>query len=178
MGSLVSEKRRKNKNIRDLSIREYILCKLSTVDNPFPQSFPELTQTIKTSEPHGLCNPGAKPAVSRTMDEPPIVPISNLPEAEEPESPFPDEYQFEIYHLRREIRSLTYDVRRQNDKIGKAILALRDEIRFWKVGLYDKQWETYGQILRRLRHLEATVAKLEDFTPTIESDEEEQAKGK
>lgn len=102
------------------------------------------------------------------IDNAPVCPISNLPRLARLSSRIPNKYEFEIWRLRRENLSLTYDCRRANGKIARALLVLHDELRFWRVGLYEKQWETYSQIIVRMRHLEATIRCLEDVQPTGE----------
>jgi hypothetical protein len=94
-----------------------------------------------------------------------VVPISNLPKDEPFPDDIPDEYKFEIFRLRREVSSLAGDNRRVNDKLTKALEALHDELRFWKLGIYERQWETLGQVMRRMRHLEAMIRALENPTP-------------
>lgn len=91
----------------------------------------------------------------------PIVPISNLPAQNQLPDGIPDEYKFEIFRLRRQIVALSNDLRYENARVTKALQMLHDEVRFWELGIFQHQWETLGQIMRRMRHLESVVKTLE-----------------
>ncbi len=112
--------------------------------------------------------PGPSPALSPAMDTAPkldpgepVIPISNLPQSAPLPDDIPDEYRFEIFRLRRQIAALNSDIRHVNDKLTKALEVLQAEVRFWRLGIYEGQWETLGQVMRRMKHLEALVKALE-----------------
>lgn len=102
-----------------------------------------------------ICHP------TRVMDKDDAQPGKNLPVLSQPDD-IPDEYKFEIYSLRRELVSLRHDKKRLNVKITRALAQLHDELRFWRLFVYENERETLGEIYQRMRQLEAAIKYLDD----------------
>jgi hypothetical protein len=138
---------------------EDILCKLSTELTNCSKELPVVTKD-------DLCKQGTPLAGSGGMgpgNEVAVNPISNAPALQEPvDSDLPNEYQFEIYRLRRRVMELECVVRDRDERIVRALSIIEDEIQFWRTGMYQHVWETMSGIARRMLRLESTIAYLKD----------------
>lgn len=114
---------------------------------------------------------GATFAVSPAMDQrrrdkgvtesDAIVPIGNLPSFDSPaDDAIPNDYQFEIWRLRRRVVELECELLDRVDKIRQAIEVIDGELLYWRTGLHSHVWESLGQIQRRVVRLEAALAAL------------------
>jgi hypothetical protein len=79
----------------------------------------------------------------------------------------PDDYQFEIYRLRRRVAELECAIHDRDDRIRRSLASLEDELLFWRTFLHDKVGETVGQIQRRVIRLESTLAFIKNPQPLI-----------
>ncbi len=73
-----------------------------------------------------------------------------------------DPIAMEVFALRRELARARCDLFASNKKITRAIETLHATRRFIRLGLYEKQWETYDELKRRLAGIEGTLALLDD----------------
>lgn len=97
----------------------------------------------------------------RNADNDGVVPISNAPVLRVPDdSGIPNDYEFEIFRLRRRVAELESLVLDGNDKIALALATIDDEILYWRTGLHNHVWETLGQLQRRVVKLETTISML------------------
>lgn len=99
--------------------------------------------------------------------------IANAPEVLETAGPeIPDEYQLEIYRLRRRVAELECIVKDRDERIVRAIGAIESELQFWRSLLYQHISATMGEIQARVLRLEAAVSYLKEkgahFWPPLE----------
>jgi hypothetical protein len=101
-------------------------------------------------------------------DEIVVNPIANAPEIQTPvDCQIPDNYEFEIFRLRRRVEELECAVRDRDDRIRRALGTLDDQLLFWHTLMSDKVGETMGQLNRRIIRLESTLAFIKDIQPHI-----------
>lgn len=116
----------------------------------------------------GISFPGSSLAIKsrivknkRNAQDSSIVPISNAPLLKIPdEYDIPNEYQFEIFRLRRRVAELDMIVIDANEKISLALATVEHELLFWRTGLHLHVWESIGQLQRRVIRLETALSML------------------
>lgn len=92
--------------------------------------------------------------------------IANAPEIEQPlDSEIPNDYQFEIFRLKRRVAELEIIVLDKDTRIRRSLTMIEDELLFWRTGILDHVWEKMGAIQKRIVRLEATLTYLRDIQP-------------
>jgi hypothetical protein len=115
----------------------------------------------------------APPTVPMARDDTTVNPIANAPRIEAPvDSSVPNEYQFEIYRLRRRVDELECIVKDRDERLVRAISIIEDELQFWRTGLHQHVWETTGAVTRRVLRLESVMSYIKEagahFWPALD----------
>jgi len=103
-----------------------------------------------------------------------VLPVSNAPELSS-EDIFSSE-NWEIANLRRRLAAAHADKKTLNDKLTLSLDLLVSELRMWRLGLREGQWETMGQIQARVAKLEGMVKMLLESAPGRHTMVEEHAR--
>jgi hypothetical protein len=92
-----------------------------------------------------------------------IVPCTNLPsESDKVCDSVPSHRDFALYKLQREVARLRESERTLLAKLTYAQEVLVNQRRFFECGLRHGQWETLGQLQRRLVGLSAAIESISD----------------
>ena len=101
-----------------------------------------------------------------------IFPISNFPAVQNPSTGLPDDpVVIEIFTLTRQNADLRRDLRAAQKKITRALESLQSLRRYFRLGLFENQWETYDELRRRMGKLDSVLQYLEDPLGGIEAEE-------
>lgn len=92
----------------------------------------------------------------------PVSLIANAGSIDTP-AEIPDEYQLEIYRLRRRVTELEFTIRGKDQRIVRAIAMLEDDLQMFRTLMYDHVTETHGGITQRMARLAATLDYLKDI---------------
>ena len=104
-----------------------------------------------------------KPRGLKSVPDRIIFPISNFPPVQNYDGGIPDDPTVvEIFSLRRELESMRQDLRAAHKKVTVALEALHCMRRYLRLGLFEKQWDTYDELKRRLATIEGTLQFLDD----------------
>jgi hypothetical protein len=99
--------------------------------------------------------------------------IANAPAVVAPSTPdLPDEYQLEIYRLRRRVAELECIVKDRDERIIRAISMIEDELQFWRSFIHQHIRATIGEIQARTLRLESVISYLKEkgahFWPALD----------
>lgn len=96
----------------------------------------------------------AKPRAVLLKDDKAVVPVKQYPRPEFNTKPDSDDL---LRQERVETQYLESEVKRLKDKIYRMEAMLEDELRMWRRGLDDGQWETIEAVQRRLSRLRGSI---------------------
>ncbi len=139
--------------------------KLATSQNHEQKRTSDNFQKLSDVKSHGPppASPSPMPAPHKAATVSPdtlVVPIGNLPPAEDLGPEIPDKYQHELYRLRQRVEELKAAILERDERLLTALAMLESERQFWHTGLHAHIWETLGQIMRRVTKLNATIDAL------------------
>ena len=101
-----------------------------------------------------------------------MFPISNFPAVQNPSTGLPDDpIVIEIFTLTRQNADLRRDLRAAQKKITRALESLHNLRRYFRLGLFENQWETYDELRRRMGQLDSVLQFLEDPLGGIDTEE-------
>jgi len=89
----------------------------------------------------------------RRIDPAIVVPIRNIPQVPASLKEFPADIEHARHKRGRRLNALETDIRRLRDQIRFKDRVLQDEIDMWTLGLGRGEWETVGQVTRRISRL-------------------------